>query len=68
MIKAVFFDLDGTLLDRDASIEQFITITNLCKCDRMGYKFIDILSDCRQISIVKSGRITTPGSVGAGLC
>jgi putative hydrolase of the HAD superfamily len=26
MIKAVLFDLDGTLLDRDASVEQFITI------------------------------------------
>ncbi|MUL37253.1 HAD family hydrolase [Gloeocapsopsis dulcis] len=25
MVKAVLFDLDGTLLDRDASIEQFIT-------------------------------------------
>jgi putative hydrolase of the HAD superfamily len=26
MIKAVLFDLDGTLLDRDASVEQFIAI------------------------------------------
>ncbi len=26
MIKAVFFDLDGTLLDRDASVQQFIGI------------------------------------------
>ncbi len=26
MIKAVLFDLDGTLLERDASIEQFIAI------------------------------------------
>ncbi len=24
MIKSVLFDLDGTLLDRDTSIEQFI--------------------------------------------
>lgn len=26
MIKAILFDLDGTLLDRDASVEQFIAI------------------------------------------
>ncbi len=26
MIKAVLFDLDGTLLNRDTSVEQFIAI------------------------------------------
>lgn len=25
MIEAVFFDLDGTLLDRDASVKQFVS-------------------------------------------
>jgi putative hydrolase of the HAD superfamily len=26
MIKSVIFDLDGTLLDRDASVEQFVSV------------------------------------------
>jgi putative hydrolase of the HAD superfamily len=31
MIKAVLFDLDGTLLDRDASVKRFIH----CQYDRL---------------------------------
>jgi len=26
MMKSVVFDLDGTLLDRDASVEQFVSV------------------------------------------
>ena len=26
MMKLVIFDLDGTLLDRDASVEQFVSV------------------------------------------
>ncbi len=26
MVKAVLFDLDGTLLDRDASVERFVSV------------------------------------------
>ncbi|WP_208099020.1 hypothetical protein [Nostoc sp. 106C] len=28
MVKSVLFDFDGTLLDRDTSIQQFITAQN----------------------------------------
>jgi len=52
MIKAILFDLDGTLLDRDASIEHFITtqydrLTPLKKITKTEYvsRFIEL--DCR---------------------
>jgi putative hydrolase of the HAD superfamily len=38
MIKAVIFDLDGTLLDRDASVEQFIAI----QYDRLSHNLSHI--------------------------
>jgi len=52
MVKAVLFDLDGTLLDRDTSIEQFIAvqydrlITNLSPISKIDYmtRFIEL--DC----------------------
>ncbi len=52
MIKAVLFDLDGTLLNRDASVEQFIAIQydrladNLDRIDKNDYiaRFIEL--DC----------------------
>ncbi|WP_373546557.1 hypothetical protein [Chamaesiphon sp.] len=37
MIKSVLFDLDGTLLDRDTSIEQFIWAQYDRLIDRLSY-------------------------------
>jgi putative hydrolase of the HAD superfamily len=53
MVKSVLFDLDGTLLDRDASVEQFIAaqydrlIAHLSYIPRIDYvsRFIEL--DCR---------------------
>jgi putative hydrolase of the HAD superfamily len=53
MVKSVLFDLDGTLLDRDTSIEQFITaqydrlIVHLHHIPKIDYitRFIEL--DCR---------------------
>lgn len=53
MIKAVIFDLDGTLLDRDSSLQSFINnqydrfATSLEHIDRQNYikRFIEL--DCR---------------------
>jgi putative hydrolase of the HAD superfamily len=52
MIKSVIFDLDGTLLDRDASVEQFVSVQydrlskNLSHIPKKDYtaKFIEL--DC----------------------
>jgi putative hydrolase of the HAD superfamily len=53
MVKAVFFDLDGTLLDRDASVKQFIAaqydrltvyLSHIPKIDYIT-RFIEL--DCR---------------------
>ncbi|RUR72801.1 HAD family hydrolase [Chlorogloeopsis fritschii PCC 9212] len=53
MVKAVFFDLDGTLLDRDASVKQFIAAqydrltVHLSHIPKIDYitRFIEL--DCR---------------------
>ena len=52
MIKAVIFDLDGTLLDRDTSIEQFSAVqydrlsTYLGQISKIDYISIFIALDC----------------------
>jgi putative hydrolase of the HAD superfamily len=53
MVKSVLFDLDGTLLDRDASVEQFIAVqygrlaAHLSHIPKIDYvnRFIEL--DCR---------------------
>jgi putative hydrolase of the HAD superfamily len=52
MVKAVLFDLDGTLLDRDVSVEQFVSVQydrlsqNLSRIPKQDYtaRFIEL--DC----------------------
>lgn len=41
MIKAIIFDLDGTLLNRDASIEMFVD----CQYDRLNIELSHIPKD-----------------------
>jgi putative hydrolase of the HAD superfamily len=38
MVKAVLFDLDGTLLDRDTSVEQFISVQYDRLIDDLSHK------------------------------